>query len=252
MMAAKQRADEAGVTFTMHQSFARTDTDYDDARFGKHPLLHLGEIGALGKHCSFVHMNVIRDDELEPIIASEMNVVWHPGNFQFYNIAAASPSRMVALRERGAHVTLCTDVAKAWTFGDMGLLAYLVAREHGGFIPPESIFEMQSIGAARAVAMEDELGSIEVGKRADIVIRNRNFGEAHPDLDPIREIALIGRSKSVDTVIVDGEVVLRRGSAQRIDEQEVWRMAGASARRLVAELGLKSGPGWPVIRDHNP
>jgi hypothetical protein len=56
----------------------------------------------------------------------------------------------------------------------------------------------------------------------------------------------------VDTVIVDGEVCLRRGRAQRIDEEMVWREAAASARRMVEVLKLKSGPSWPVVGDQDP
>ena len=247
ILAAKHAADQAGVAFTMHQSFTGSDTEADDRRYGEHPFVHFAKIGALGKNCSFVHMNMIRDDEMIPIVESGMSVVWHPANFQFYNIASLSRSRMAELRDQGAHITFCTDVAKAWTFADMGLVAYLVAREHGGFIPPEAIFEMQSIGAARAIASEDSLGSIEVGKCADIVIRHQNLGEAQPDFDAIREIALVGRSKSVDTVIVAGQVVLQGGRSLRIDEQNVWRLAKASAQRLVGRLGLTSGPAWPIV-----
>jgi cytosine/adenosine deaminase-related metal-dependent hydrolase len=251
VLAAKQQADEAGVAFAMHQSFAAADTEADDVRLDRYPLVHYAEIGALGTNCAFVHMNVIRNDEIEPIVESGMSVVWHPGNFLFYAIASATPSRMVEIKERGANMALCVDVAKAWTFGDMGVFAYLVARETGAFVPPEAVFEMQTIGAAQAAGMREMLGSIEVGKRADLVIRNKDFGETQPDLDPIREIALVGRSKSVDTVIVDGKVVLRHGRAQLIEERKVWELANASARRLVERLELSPGPAWPFVNSQD-
>ncbi len=244
LLAAKKKADEAGVTLTLHQSFAGSDTAGDDKRFGKHPLVHFAEIGALGRNCMLVHMNIIRDDEFKPIIESGLSIAWHPGNFQFYTINKETPSRMAELWDRGTNITLCTDVAKAWTFGDMGLVAYLVAREYGGYVSAEGLFEMQSIRAARAIGADATLGSLEVGKRADIVIRTPSIGEAQPNLDPIREIALIGRSKSVDTVIVDGRIALRKGRAVHVDEERVWKLAGKSARKVAASLGLTVGPAW--------
>ena len=70
---------------------------------------------------------------------------------------------------------------------------------------------MMTINAAKALRLEDRLGSIEAGKRADIVIRNDATPEAWPRINMERQQLLLARSRSVDTVIVDGRVVLRGG-----------------------------------------
>jgi cytosine/adenosine deaminase-related metal-dependent hydrolase len=173
-----------------------------------------------------------------------MSIVWHPGNYQFYGLALAQRTRMPELLARGVNLTFGTDAAKIWTFGEMARIAYLVAREEGKWVPCETLLEMQTIGAAKAISRADELGSIEPGKRADIVIRRADTGETTPGLDPIRELMLISPAKTVDTVIVDGRVVVRHGRLTLADEGEIYAKARASARRVAAEVGLKPGTRW--------
>jgi cytosine/adenosine deaminase-related metal-dependent hydrolase len=244
-LAAHRMAHEKGTVMSQHQSLEPDDAGYDDKRFGKHPLVRFAEIGAIGPNSAFVHMNILRDDEIDAIRKSGMSVVWHPGNYQFYGIAQAQRSRMAKMDQSGINVTICTDAAKIWTFGDMGRIAYLVAREEGDYIPCERIMEMQTIGAARAVCLQDLVGSLEPGKKADIVIRRDDMAETTPGVDVVRDITLTSRHKSVDTVIVDGKVVVRHGRLTLGDEERVFAIARESARRVAEKVGLKPGSKWP-------
>ena len=72
-------------------------------------------------------------------------------------------------------------------------------------MPAESLFEMQIANAARAVGLADRIGCLEVGKRADLMIRTDALADAQPGLNSVQEMVLIGRTKTVDTVIVDGK-----------------------------------------------
>ena len=107
---------------------------------------------------------------------------------------------------------------------------------------------MATLNGAKAVRMDDRLGSIEVGKRADIVIRKMNLPEAFPDLDPIRSVMFSSRSKSIDTVIVDGHVIVKDGHSTLIDEEELFTKSHEISHKLFNRLGrqLPSGP-WPRI-----
>jgi len=185
--------------------------------------------------------------EVEPIATSGMSVVWHPGNYQFYSIALARRSRMPELAERGVNLTFGTDAAKVWTFGELAWIGYLVAREEGGYLPAERILEMQTIGAARAIGLDRQVGSLEPGKKADLVIRTEELAEAQPGLNVIRELVLVSRSKSVDTVIIDGQIVVRHGRLTLADEALVYARARESARRLVDKVGLTPGTIWPTV-----
>ncbi len=234
ILAAKARADEGGVMFNMHQSQSVDDAEFDDARFGKHPLVHFRDIGLLDEGCVFVHMNVLRPDELKPVVDSGMSIVWSPTNTWYYGTRAQSPNSLPKLAKRGVNLTIGTDVSKAAAFGDQLYTAYLLARDQGDYLSPEQILAMMTINAAKALRLEDRLGSIEAGKRADIVIRNDATPEAWPRINMERQQLLLARSRSVDTVIVDGRVVLRGGRHTLLDEAVVYRLAQETAELMVA------------------
>jgi cytosine/adenosine deaminase-related metal-dependent hydrolase len=247
--AAKAAADAGGAIFTQHQSFYADDVADDDARFGRHPLAHFADLGVLGPNCTFAHMNAIRDDETQHVVDSGLTIVWMPGNYLFYGVAEFFPQRAAEMYHLGVPVAFGSDVAKAWGFGEQGYLGFLLARAHGQFLAAEEIMEMASRSGARSVGLADRLGSLAPGMLADLVIRSTGVAESHPPANPVRDIALIGRTKAVDTVIVDGQVVLRHGHATRVDDEDVLRLADASARRLADRVALPPATIWPRDTD---
>jgi 5-methylthioadenosine/S-adenosylhomocysteine deaminase len=244
-VAAKQCADEAGVVLTLHQNFEPPDAAFDDERYRRPGVEYLAELGVLGRHTSLAHMNILRDGEIEALRAAGAGIVWHPGNYLFYGISASVPCRVPELVERGVRVALMTDVAKVWAIGEMGWVGYLTARMGEDFLSSEQILEMQTRGGAESVGLADRIGSLEPGKRADVVIRGLDVPEAYPGTDPVRETVLVSRSKSVDTVIVDGEIIVRGGRLTRMDEHVAYDLARTSARRLAERLDLPRPGSWP-------
>ena len=242
---AKRVADANGVIFNQHQSFSPTQVAIDDRRFGGGPVLvRFAELGLLGPNSTFTHMNVIRDEEVEPIVASGMSITWQPGNYQYYGFAQTQKSRMAELLDRGVNVTLGVDVAKIWTFGDMPRIAYLVARQGGGYISCERLMEMSTIGAARALGLEREIGSLEPGKRADIVVRSPDPIETLPGFNPVVQLLMLSQSRAVDTVLCNGQIILREGRLTRLDESWVHRTARACIARMAGRLDLKVATRW--------
>ncbi len=247
LLAAKRVADDNGTFFTMHQSFEPPDIAADDARFGKYPLVHYAEIGLLDRRCVFAHMNAVRDDEVAPIVESGLSLVWNPGNYLYWGVGDHYRGRMAELHRQGANVTFGTDVAKVWAAGEQGLLGYLVTREKSDYLAPEDVLQISTLNGARAMQLDDRLGSLEPGKRADLVIHTTRLPEQQPLLDPVRNLALVSRTKSVRTVIVDGRVALEDGRPTLIDEERVYATARASVARMVKRVGLSPGTRWPTI-----
>ena len=103
---------------------------------------------------------------------------------------------------------------------------------------------MATLGGARALRLEHRIGSLEVGKAADLVIRSPALAEVQPGLDPVQAVVLSGRGRSVDTVLVDGRIVLKDGRSTVVDEETVHAEARASAARLMARLGLHPSRRW--------
>jgi cytosine/adenosine deaminase-related metal-dependent hydrolase len=237
-IAAKQCAETAGAPFTMHQSQSLDDTEFDDKRFGKHAVLHMYERGILGKNCVFAHMDVLRPDEYAPVLDSGLSVVWSINSW-YYGTRRHVRNPMPSLFHRGANVTMGLDVSKAGAFGCGQIYTnYVLARDQGDYVSPEDLLAMHTINGARAMQQEDRLGSLEVGKCADIIIRTNAVPEAIPIHNIERQHLLVAGSKSIDTVIVDGAVVLKGGRSTLLDEASVYDLASRAAVRMRVRAGI--------------
>src|SRR5258708_3981392 len=115
-------------------------------------------------------------------------------------------------------------------------------------IGPEDILEMQTVRAAHVAGLAHEIGSLEPGKRADIVIRSPLAPEVQPAVNPVHQLALLSSASSVDTVIVDGRIVLRNGRSTRVDEAEAYATVKQTVKRRMRRLGLSPSVSWPVVR----
>jgi cytosine/adenosine deaminase-related metal-dependent hydrolase len=244
LRAAKKLADDSGVIFQQHEGYVPAASTADKERLGKPRITHLAEIGVLGNNSCLIHMNVLEDSDMPLIAQSGTRVIWCPAAYLQLGISAEAPCRLPELREQGVSVALGTDGALNCLIGDAGHAAYLVAASVGRPITPGAVIEMQTIEAARAAGLEHEIGSMEPGKRADIVVRGTGSAEAFPAVNPVHQLALTCRGGTVDTVIVDGKIVLRHGRSTLVDEQLVFAAAQASVKRRMARLGLEPSRYW--------
>jgi 5-methylthioadenosine/S-adenosylhomocysteine deaminase len=147
------------------------------------------------------------------------------------------------LIRRGVPVALGSDASNysgTLDVADQGFLALLTARERtqrSDALLAADVLALCTVNGARALGLDAELGSIEVGKLADVVIRRSDVPEAAPGLDPLRELVLAARSRTVDTVIVGGEVIVEHGRSTRVDEAQLRAQAASSARGLLKRMG---------------
>ena len=106
---------------------------------------------------------------------------------------------------------------------------------------------MLCINAARSAGLDAITGSLEVGKRADLVIKDPSAAEAWPGANPLQQAVLTCRGRA-RTVLVNGEVVIEDGRSTRIDEREAFARAHESIRQRIGRLGLSEPMQWPVIK----
>jgi cytosine/adenosine deaminase-related metal-dependent hydrolase len=251
--AAKATADRGGVVLNQHQSYCEVDASDDDARLGMHPLRHLEQIGVLGPNCVFAHMNIIREDEVEPVLRSGMAISWNAPASMMWGIGGATTGRHAELYLAGAPVGLGSDSsnwANSFDIGRAATLAVLAARDgrrNRSILGAEDGLTMATVNGARAAGLADRIGSLEVGKRADLVIRTNDLPEAHPPTDPIAAILYAAGSKSVDTVIIDGRVVLEGGQPTLVDAETVYRRVDQAAQGVLSRMGYRPPRRWPHI-----
>jgi cytosine/adenosine deaminase-related metal-dependent hydrolase len=243
LVEAKRRADAAHTVLNMHQSYSIDDTEMDRSRYGKDPLVRLHELGVLGPNVTLGHANYLTDTECDIAEATGITLVWAPAAAMMWGNGSTLVSRHAELWRRGVNVALGSDSAN-WS-NDFDLfrqanLALLVAREthrDRTILMAEDVLRMATRGGARAVGKEALLGSLEVDKVADLVIHTLSRPELMPVTNMVRNLMYASRSKSVDTVIVNGRVILQGGAFVELDEAALLAQIDAASRGLLARMG---------------
>jgi cytosine/adenosine deaminase-related metal-dependent hydrolase len=118
--------------------------------------------------------------------------------------------------------------------------AALLAKVRTGVmtLPAREAFHLATIDGARALGLEEEIGSLEVGKRADVVVVRMDGPHVEPGGDAYSRLVYACTSRDVSHVLVDGEVVVRDGEHRRFERDRVLTQARLHARKLVARAGL--------------
>ena len=248
LRAAKALAEQEGVAFHQHEGFVPSMSSADAARLGRSRFLHLEDLGALDEGSTLVHVNILDDEEADCVVRSGASVVWCPVAYLGLGISDSHPSRMPELHRRGVNIALGVDGSVDCSVADTALAAQLATKNAREHVSAGTILEMKTIGAAKAAGIDAITGSIEPGKRADFVIRGDIDPNACPGVNVPYHLAFLSHAGTVDTVIVNGEIVLRHGHSTRVDEGVVYADAKASVQRRMKRLELAPPQEWPVVR----
>ena len=201
---------------------------------------YLASVGLASPQLCLAHCVWVGDNEQATLAERDVKVLHCPGS----NLKLGSGIAPVhEMRRRGITVSLGADGAacnnRLDMFEEMRLAAVLQAVRHGpGALPARDVLWMATRGGARTLGLDDEIGSIEAGKRADLIVVERERPHLAPGLDPFSTLVYAARGSDVATTIVDGEVLVDHGLPVRIDREEVVRDARAAAKDLVSRAGL--------------
>jgi 5-methylthioadenosine/S-adenosylhomocysteine deaminase len=195
--------------------------------------VHLASPMLCTAHCVWLEE---RDQQL--LAEHDIKVMHCPGsNLKLGSGVAPVPE----LRARGVTVSLGADGAacnnRLDMFEEMRLAAILQAmRKAPGVLSARDVLWMATRAGARTLGLEAEIGSIEAGKRADLIIVDRDRPHLTPAPDPYSALVYAARGPDVRTTIVDGEVLVHDFTPVRVDRAEVVETARAAARQLAAVL----------------
>jgi 5-methylthioadenosine/S-adenosylhomocysteine deaminase len=244
----KRLADAAGAVVNMHHAYGVGDTAADRARFGTDPLVHFAETGLLDRNLTLGHANHLTDRECELVLESGASIAWAPAASMLWGHGGTIHGRHAELWRRGANIALGSDSGN-WS-NDFNLfrqasLAVLTAREaheDRTVLVAEDVLDMATRSGARAAGLEERTGSIEVGKRADLVIHTLNRPELMPVTDLTRNLVYAAGSRSIRTVIVDGSVILDDGAFVRLDESRLLARINEASQALFRRMGRPVEP----------
>jgi len=181
----------------------------------------------------------VTDNEQSLLAERNVKVMHCPGS----NLKLGSGIAPVAdMRRRGISVSLGADGAacnnRLDMFDEMRLAATLQAVRHApGALTARDAVWMATREGARALGLEHELGSIEPGKRADLILVARDRAHLAPDADPWSTLAYACRGTDVRLTMIDGEVLVRDSRLARMDEREVRAKAQEAAREIASRAG---------------
>ena len=236
-------AREQGARVTMHLAEVREDVRYAKQNFGLTPFEFIEKVGLAGPRSLFAHMVWLSDSDVGMVGRTRSNVAHCPSS----NLKLASGiPKVPEMLEAGANVGLGCDGAPCNNSYDMireMKLAAVIQKARlldPRTMPAPKVLEMATLRGARAMGMESEVGSIEAGKKADLVLIDLKKPHLVPYRDIVSNVVYSAMGSDVDTVIVDGKLLLRGGKALTLDEERIVGDAQKRQDELIARSGVRA------------
>ncbi|MBI3180983.1 MAG: 5'-deoxyadenosine deaminase [Myxococcales bacterium] len=237
LRAVAREARERSARVHTHASENSSECDLVRQKTGKDNVAYLHSVGVTGPHVTLAHCVWLTSEE-QRILRESRTVVCHcPSS----NLKLASGvAKVPELLADGVPVSLGADGAPCNNNLDMLLemrLAALIHKPRAGAaaMEPMQVLEMATLGGARALGLEEEIGSIEPGKRADLMVMDMGSLHALPSAaDVAGQVVYAGKSSDVRHVLIDGRLVMRDRRLLTLDEDEVALAASRHVERIAS------------------
>jgi len=212
-----------------------------DISGGMNNVEYLASLQLASPRLCAAHCVWVDDDEQRLLAEHDVKVMHCPGSNLKLGSGVAPVPEMLA---RGITVSLGADGAacnnRLDMFEEMRLAGVLQAVRHQpGALRARDIVAMATRAGARTLGLEHEIGSLEVGKRADVIVVDRDRPHLAPGPDPYSTLVYAARGTDVRTTIVDGEVLVDDFAPLRVDRGQLAADARAAARELAQRAGIR-------------
>ena len=253
LKAAKEIADRHSTGLTLHQTNSPASIETHHQKYDKRPVEYLEDIGVLGPNVLLSHVIGLDDAEIEGMARTQTKAVICPTAALKMGSGMTSKGMLPEMLEKGVCVGLGTDAANnsnlVETMRSMYLAAvvYKDARQSTSAIPAETALEMATIQGATALGLGEEIGSTEVGKKADLVLFDTRRPEWRTIFNPVNNLVYNADGRSVHTVIVDGKVVVEDHIPLYVDEWELIQRVQQLGEGLLERTGVSFPSRWPLV-----
>lgn len=249
----KARADELGVVIHAHLATTRGEFEAALREWGITPVERYRRFGVLGPNAHLVHMGFISEEDVATLKANDASVCHCPSASMFGGFGCVAHGKFPELVAAGVRVVLGTDACAVSRFLDMVRVMYLAACAHKdvkadpAVIGAHKAMEMATIDAARALLWDDDIGSLEPGKCADLVIADTSGVEWQPNplANPVANLIYSSDGGCVESVLIHGRVVLENRRFTTIDADAYWRHAAAASTAILSRMGVGLRTKWP-------
>ena len=254
LRALKRLADEHGTSLTLHHGSGVKARQEYQARGAASPTHWLDTLGVLGPNVVLAHVLGIDTAEIDLMARTGTTAAMCPVTAAKGGRGVGEHGRLPELLARGVKVALGCDSPNNSNHLDivralnMAAIQYKDARQDMKQIPAETAVELATLTGAQALGVGDEIGSLEVGKRADLVLFDTQRPEWQTMFNPISNLVYNADGRSIHTVIVDGRVVIDAYRQTFVDEPKLYAKVQEIGEKLLARTGVTPGrPRWPIV-----
>jgi 5-methylthioadenosine/S-adenosylhomocysteine deaminase len=237
-------ADANGLGISAHVAESHSVVDAVRHQHGKNGVVEfLQQFAVPAKNSIFAHSVHVSNDEIRILRETGTSVSHNPVSNMMLGDGVAP---VVEMLRQGVNVALGTDGAASNHSQDLfdtmkaASLLQKVHHQDAGAIKPYDVLRMATIGGARALGLDSLCGSIEVGKRADLILVNVDTAHSQPVNDIFSQIVHCAKASDVTTVIVDGEILMRDRQLTRLDDQKILAEAKRANRDLLDRVSTLS------------
>ena len=232
----RQLADEYGMGIHIHVSETEKEINDISAEKGLRPFEYLDKIGFLGPDVVAAHSVWLSDNEIEIIKKNDVKVSHNPCSNMKLASGIAPVSKLI---ENGICVSIGTDGASSNNNLDLieelktASLLQKVSTLNPNVLNSHEAIAMGTIKGAEALGLDSEIGSIEVGKKADIILIDTNSANMVPDSSTLTSnIIYSANGSNVDTTICNGKILMENKKLTVLDEQEIYDKAREAIKNL--------------------
>jgi len=233
----RKKASQLGVRIHIHVSETEFEVKNIIDTYDARPFEYLDNIGFLDQDVLAAHAVWPSDNEMDIIKKRGVNISHNPVS----NMKLASGiSPVTKMLDKGINLSLGTDGTASNNNMDMleemkiAALGQKVNTSDPTVLKADDVFKMATIGGATALGLSDEIGTIEVGKKADLVLVNMKAPHLAPYRHPISHLVYAANGGDVDTVICNGQILMQGRELLTLDEKAVLEEAEEAARDLLS------------------
>ena len=234
-------ARERSVMIHTHASENRTECEMVESETGMRNVAYLDHVGLTGRDVVLAHCVHLADDEIEVLRQTQTNVAHCPSSNLKLGSGIAPIAKLLAneiLVSLGADGAPCNNRLDMFT--EMRSAALLQKALHGPeVLPAPRVLRMATIDGARTLGLQDDLGTIEVGKKADLsLIRLDHLHTSPRSEDVVSSIVYSAQASDVQSVVVDGRMLMNNRELLTLDERSIIEQANTQTSELLQRAGL--------------
>jgi len=237
LRAAKSAARDLGVMFQVHTAETKQEASMIQSGRGQSPVQYLNRHGILDENTLLVHGVWVDDDDIASIKASGASVAHNPeSNMKLASGIAPVPKYLAADIPMGLGTDGCASNNDLDLFAEMDMAAKL---QKASLLDPSTadahtILKMATIEGARAIGMDAQIGSLEPGKQADLIIIDTRKPHLMPLYNPVSQVVYAARGSDVRDVMVAGKILVRDRALNTLDWEDILKRVRALQAEIAA------------------